>query len=146
MLFGELQGTTDSELMFYLALSYGLMDDPLPALERMAGRIETLGRERGIDEPLQMTIGLSDGERLYAVRYASGPRVNTLYVSSSVDDLKRMYPTSPEVQALSEDSTAVVSEPLESLPGTWHEVPPGTALVVHAGVDREVPFQPQVPV
>jgi hypothetical protein len=39
-----------------------------------------------------------------------------------------------------------VSEPLESLPGTWHEVPPGTALVVHAGADREVPFQPHVPV
>src|SRR6201991_3881154 len=34
MLFGELQGTTDSELMFYLALTYGLTDDPLPALER----------------------------------------------------------------------------------------------------------------
>src|SRR5919109_3582892 len=58
-LFGEIQGTTDSELMFYLALTYGLTDDPLPALERMAGRIESLGRERGIEDPVQMTIGLS---------------------------------------------------------------------------------------
>jgi predicted glutamine amidotransferase len=145
-LFGEIQGTTDSELMFYLALTYGLTDDPLPALERMAGRIETVARGHGFDTPLQMTIGLSDGERLYAIRYASGPRVNTLYVSSSVDDLKRMYPASPEVQALSEEATAVVSEPLESLPGTWHEVPPGTALVVQSSGDREVPFQPQIAV
>src|SRR5215208_2808656 len=101
-LFGEIQGTTDSEVLFYLALTYGLEEEPLPALERMAGFVETLGRRHAFEAPLQMTIGLSDGERLYAIRYSSGPKTNTLYVSSSVDDLKRRYPTSAEVQALSE--------------------------------------------
>src|SRR4051794_21783338 len=35
--FNAMIGTTDSELLFCLALSFGLMEDPLPALERMAG-------------------------------------------------------------------------------------------------------------
>ena len=51
----------------------GLDDDPLRALERMAGFVEETGRRHGIAEPLQMTVAVSDGKRLYAARYASGP-------------------------------------------------------------------------
>jgi glutamine amidotransferase len=141
-LFGSIQGTTDSELMFYLALTFGLEEEPLPALERMAGFVEDLGRRNGFEYPLQMTIGLSDGERLYAVRYASGERVNTLYVSTSVADLKRLYPHLPEIQALSDEARAIVSEPLRALPGTWHEVAPATALIVGPGADYECRFTP----
>ena len=39
-LFPLIQGTTDSELMFNLALTFGLEQDPIPALERMAGLVE----------------------------------------------------------------------------------------------------------
>jgi glutamine amidotransferase len=141
-LFGSIQGTTDSELMFHLALTFGLEQEPLPALERMAGFVEDLGRRNGFEYPLQMTIGLSDGERLYAVRYASGERVNTLYVSTSVADLKRLYPHLPEIQALSDEARAIVSEPLRALPGTWHEVAPATALIVGPGADYECRFTP----
>ena len=42
--FGSLEGSTDSELMFLLALSFGLEDDPLPALARMVGAVEETGR------------------------------------------------------------------------------------------------------
>src|SRR3954454_7151326 len=35
-----IHGTTDSELMFHLAITFGLDDDPLAALERMAGFVE----------------------------------------------------------------------------------------------------------
>jgi predicted glutamine amidotransferase len=80
-LFGGIQGTTDSELLFYLALTFGLGEDPLPALERMAGFVEACGRRRGFEYPLQMTIGVCNGERLYAIRYASR-RANSLYASS----------------------------------------------------------------
>src|SRR5919108_4896553 len=34
-LFRSVEGTTDSEVMFYLALTFGLDDDPLGGLERM---------------------------------------------------------------------------------------------------------------
>jgi predicted glutamine amidotransferase len=64
-LFENVQGTTDSELLFHLALKFGLERDVVGAFERMAAFVEELGRSRGVDEPLQMTVGVSDGERLY---------------------------------------------------------------------------------
>ena len=144
-LFGHIEGTTDSEILFHLALTFGLEDEPLPALERMAGFVEAQAYERAIESPLQMTIGLSDGERLFAVRYASAGPTNTLYVSTCADDLKRLYPHVPEIQALSDEARAVVSEPLAALPGLWHEVPPATALTIQPGADDEVPFCPRRP-
>ena len=77
-LFPNIKGTTDSELLFHLALTFGLEDDPIGGLERMAGFVESLGAAAGIAEPLQMTVGVTDGERLWAARYASGPVANTL--------------------------------------------------------------------
>ena len=91
-LFSSIMGTTDSEVMFHLALTFGLPEEPIAALERMAGFVEALGGEAGIAEPLQMTIGVTDGEHLYAARYASGPEVNTLYYSADVESLRQLYP------------------------------------------------------
>ena len=39
----------------------------------------------------------------------------------------------------------MVSEPLGDLPGLWHEVPAGTAIVVQPGDDVRVPFTPRTP-
>jgi predicted glutamine amidotransferase len=139
-LFDGIQGTTDSELLFHLALTFGLTDDPLPALERMAGFVEETGRAHGVDEPLQMTVGVSDGERLYAVRYASGPVVNSLYVSNDAHEIRLLYPENERLQKMSDEARAVVSEPLADLPGLWHEVPPSTALIVQPGADEQLPF------
>ena len=144
-LFENIDGTTDSEVMFHLALTFGLADEPLPALERMAGFIEETGRRHGIAEPLQMTLGLSDGKRLYAVRYASGPVVNTLYVSESVDAVRELYPAHERLQHLPTDARAIVSEPLSKLSGIWHEVPVSTALIVDRGKFESRPFTPRAP-
>jgi hypothetical protein len=81
-IFSGIAGTTDSEVMFYLALSFGLQEEPLAALERMAGFVEETGRRHGIEQPLQMTVAVSDGERLFAARYATGPVVNSLFVTA----------------------------------------------------------------
>jgi glutamine amidotransferase len=35
-LFTQVEGTTDSEVLLFLALTFGLADEPLPALERMS--------------------------------------------------------------------------------------------------------------
>jgi glutamine amidotransferase len=144
-LFPHIQGSTDSEVMFFLALTFGLEQDPVAALERMAGFVESLGRAAGVENPLQMTVGVADGERLYAARYASGPVVNTLFVSAEVDALRLLYPEDERWKHFSEDSRAVVSQPLTDLPGLWHEVPVSTALVLQKGPDVERPFRPRPP-
>lgn len=142
--FDRIEGTTDSELLFFLALSFGLDEDPLPALERMAGFIEAVGYRHGVSEPLQMTVGVSDGERLYGVRYASGQaEPNSLYVSNDAPDVRQLYPENERLQRLSDEARAVVSEPLADLPGLWREVPPSSAVIVQPGDGREVHFTPQ---
>jgi glutamine amidotransferase len=144
--FDRIEGTTDSELLFFLALTFGLDEDPLPALERMAGYVETIGHRHGVAEPLQMTAGVSDGERLFAVRYASGrAEANSLYVSNDARDVRQLYPENERLQHLSDEARAVVSEPLSDLPGLWREVPPSSAVIVQPGDDREVPFTPHAP-
>jgi predicted glutamine amidotransferase len=142
-LFDCIEGTTDSELLFFLALTFGLDDEPLPALERMAGFVEATGRRLGVDAPLQMTLGVSDGERLYAVRYASGDVANSLYVSNDARDVRELYPEDERLARLSDEARAVVSEPLGDLPGVWREVPPASALIVQPGADEELAFAPR---
>jgi glutamine amidotransferase len=143
-LFERIEGTTDSELLFLLALTFGLDDEPLPALERMAGLVEATGRRHGVEDPLQMTLGLTDGERLYAVRYASGQvKPNSLYVSNDARDVRLLYPEIERLQHLSDEARAVVSEPLADLPGIWRDVPPATALIVQPGADEQLPFAPR---
>ena len=143
--FAGIEGTTDSELMFHLALTFGLDEDPLGALERMAGFVEETGRAHGVAEPLQMTVGLSDGERVYAARYASGPVVNSLYVTADASAVRALYPDDERFRDLGDEARAIVSEPLGDLPGVWQEVPVGTALVVQAGEDEQVAFTPRSP-
>lgn len=142
-LFENVQGTTDSELLFHLALKFGLEHDVIGACERMAGFVEELGRSRGVDEPLQMTVGMSDGERLYAVRYASGPAVNSLYVTRDARDVRALCPQDERAQQLSDQAHAIVSEPLDDLPERWVEVPPSTAVILEPGDSTHIPFTPR---
>ena len=141
--FGGIEGTTDSELMFHLALTYGLEDDPLAGLERMAGFVEDVGRRAGIEHPLQMTVAVSDGERVWAARYASGPVVNSLFVTADASAVRELHPEDERVRAFSDEARAIVSEPLGDLPGLWREIPPGTAFVIQPGEDLQVPFAPR---
>jgi glutamine amidotransferase len=92
-----------------------------------------------------MTVAVSDGERLYAARYASGPVVNSLFVTADATAVRALYPDDERLQQFSDEARAVVSEPLGDLPGLWHEVPAGTAIVVQPGDDERVPFTPQSP-
>ena len=143
--FENVEGSTDSEVLFHLTITFGMEADPLGALERMAGFVEAVGHSHGVDEPLQMTIGLSDGERVYAVRYASGPAANSLYVSREARDVRALYPENERFQHLSDETRLVVSEPISDLPGVWDEVQPSTALIVQPGEDLQKPFKPQAP-
>jgi len=142
-LFPEIQGSTDSEILFHLALTNGLEDDPLAALERAVGFVERTAAAHGIDRAIQASIGVSDGERLWAVRYSTEGRSRTLYASADAHAVKQLYPENPRLQLLRDEDRIVVSEPLVDLPGAWHEIPESTTLTVLAGGEHEWrPFRP----
>ena len=143
-LFSAIQGSTDTETVFHLALTFGLTDDPIGALERTVGLIEQVARRRGTEIHVQGTFGVSDGESLWAVRYATEGRPRSLFASADADAVRALYPDHPRLQRLSADDRLVVSEPFSDLPGVWREIPPSTAVVVrHGGVLEERPFVPQ---
>jgi len=141
-LFPELEGSTDSELMFYLALTFGLEQEPLPALERMVGVVERIAGAAGVQDAVQMTVGLSDGQRLYAVRYSTEGKSRTLYHNESVKAVEALYPEFEGTHPFAGHARVVVSEPLSDRVGTWIEIPESTALVVDRGEIERFPFRP----
>ena len=143
--FGGIAGSTDSELLFYLALTFGLDDDPLGAVERAVGFVEATGRAHGTENPVQMTLGFSDGERLWAVRYSSERHSRTLYVSADAATVQALHPDNPRFGRLTDEDRVIVSEPLSDLPGVWLEVPESTALVIQPGADERQEFHPRAP-
>ena len=144
-LFPSIEGTTDSETMFYLALTFGLERDPIAAVERMVGHVEETGRKHGVEQPVQMTVATTDGTRIWAFRYSSEGDSRSLYFSTRMDTLKALYPELVELAALSDETRVVVSEPLGDLPGAWNEVPESHVGVVQPGADELHAFAPAVP-
>ncbi len=74
-LFNDFQGSTDSEVLFRLALTFGLEQDPIEGLEQAVGLVEETARRHGIEHCVQASIGVSDGVRLWAIRYSTGRQV-----------------------------------------------------------------------
>jgi predicted glutamine amidotransferase len=142
-LFQSIEGTTDSEAMFYLALSFGLEDDPIAAVERMVGLVEDVGHAHGVEHPVQMTIATSDGRSIWAFRYSSEGDSRSLFFSTRMDTLKALYPDAVELGGLSDETRVVVSEPLGDLPGVWNEVPESSVGIVEPGADELLPFSPR---
>jgi glutamine amidotransferase len=142
-LFDGIAGSTDSEVLFHLALTFGLEDEPLAAMERAIGFVEEKARERGVEHPVQMTVGISDGERVWAVRYSSARESRTLFLSEDVDALRRLHPDNVRLQQLAEGDRVIVSEPLGDLPGAWIEVRESTGLILGDGDYERRPFKPR---
>ena len=106
-LYQQRQGTTDSEVIFLLMLANGLQQDPAGAMARTLGFIEARMREAGETEPLRVTAAFTDGATIYAVRYASAGKPETLYTRQRRDNTGRM----------------LVSEPLDDGRDDWLAVP-----------------------
>jgi predicted glutamine amidotransferase len=141
-LYPEIEGTTDSELMFHLALTFGLEDDPPEAVARTIGLVESVGHEHGVEFPFQGTIATSDGECIWAFRYSSEGTSRSLFFSTDVRTLRALYPENELLRDLGDESRLVVSEPLGDLPGAWNEVPEASYGVIQPGQDELHPFVP----
>lgn len=144
-LFPQIEGSTDSELLFHLALTFGLRDDPPAAVARAVGLVEETARQRGVADPVQMTVATTDGETTWAFRYSSARQSRTLFHSNDVDTLRRQYPENTLLHDLAESAQLVVSEPLSDLQGAWTEVPESSCVTVRDGREDRTEFVPVQP-
>ena len=141
-LFPLIRGTTDSELMFLLALTFGMEGDVKVGIARMAGLVEHVAEKHGIRNALQMTLGISDGESLYAVRYSTAGDSRSLFHSASRDATMEI---APEAGRFSRNARAIVSEPLNDLEAEWIPVPEASFLTLTGGKVSCEPFVPIAP-
>lgn len=137
-LYPSILGNADSEVCFYLALTYGLSEDPVNGMRRMIERVERARRERGIGDPFRATMCASDGEQLVVLRWVSpdadGALAPSLYHSSGPTMLHTKVGGE---EVLPADAQLVVSEPLELhwSSNTWAEMPVGKIGVFRRGED-----------
>ena len=144
-LFPDLEGSTDSETLFFLALTFGLTDDPFEGVARAVGFVEHTARSQGIDNPVQMTVATSDGISTWIFRYSSEHQSRSLFFSTEISMLRKLHPEVDALHHLSEETRIVVSEPLRDLPGAWNEVPESAAGVIRPGRDEMRSFVPIPP-
>lgn len=126
VLYRQRKGATDSEALFLIAVAEGLDDDPQGAVERAAARLISLARAKGASPHLRLTAAMSDGKRLFAMRYSTDDKAPTLYHRWS------------EVR----QGRAVVSEPLEVDEGGWIAVPAQSFCIFNGRSVDIRPFHP----
>ena len=129
-LFPEIRGSTDSELFFYLLLSNGGLEDPLAAFAQTVKQVMQVMAEDSVDAPFRMSAALTDGDHIYAIRYASDAQAPSLFYASA-DSL---------VHA---DGVLIASEPLGTDAGPWQTIPQSHWLHVSPSGFRSGHFTPQ---
>ena len=141
VLYPEIEGTTDSEIFFHLALTLGLEDDPPGAVARAVGLIEETGRAHGVEHPIQMTVATTDGDRVWAFRYssrASRDRCSTAPPST------RFVPSTRTIRCSMGSRTRrdCGLRAARRSRGSLEEVPEASYGVIHEGQDELRPFTP----
>jgi glutamine amidotransferase len=144
-LYPRIKGQADSEVLFYLALTFGLEADPPSAIEHAVGLVEAVASRLGVPHPFQGTIATTDGEGMWAFRYSSAGQARSLYYTTDVPTLRELYPERQLFKEASERARLIVSEPLGDVAGVWNEVPEATCAVVAPDHDALLPFRPQAP-
>ena len=125
--YDQRHGTTNSELFFLLMLDEGLARDPQGAVARATARVIEASRRAGIEPSFKLTAAFSNGETLYAVRFATDANAPTLYTSAVREGRGR----------------CLVSEPLDREGSDWHAIPPSSFVMMSkAGMTYSRRFVP----
>lgn len=141
-LYPHIKGNGDTEVCFFLALTYGLDEDPVRALTRMVSRVERARRDSGQTEPFRATIAASDGDRLVVLRWVSpdaplavAPSLFHSFGQVTLHVGEGFGPGTGISEELPADTQLVASEPLELhwSKRHWREIPPGTVGVFTRG-------------
>jgi glutamine amidotransferase len=121
-LYPHRRGATDSEALFLMMVANGLAEQPEKAIRATLRSVHNEMQARGIDEPLRFTSVLSDGQRLWAIRYASDHHAPSLYIKTFADYL------------------VVGSEPLELSGEGWDLIEQDTITCIEAMNYQVVPL------
>lgn len=106
-------GQTDSELLFLLLLSNGLAEYCVEsAVKTTIQQIEHIAHRNTVSEPLRISACWSDGDKVWALRYASDQHAPTLFYKTTNNRL------------------IIASEPLDSEKEFWTSVPQSHLLCV----------------
>jgi glutamine amidotransferase len=122
-LYPYLRGTTDSETFFMLALTYGLRNDPKSALQKMVRRVLVALDKIDVEGVLNLSCALSDGHKLYTLRFAHNEVAMTQFYSLDTDCFQDFDCKSDRMP---NDSVVVVSEPLDKASDKWKPIPSNT--------------------
>jgi glutamine amidotransferase len=139
-LFPLVRGTTDSEVLFHLAITHGLEENPIVGLGRAIRRVEEVATGHGIANAVQGTFAVTDGRTLWVFRYSTARRSRTLFHSIDMTSLQEMHPDFERLRRFGARARVVVSEPLTDLPGAFVEVPESTVVVLDPDESRTEPF------
>ena len=136
-LFLDIEGSTDSEALFFLALTFGLTEDPFGAVARAVGFVEKVGREHGVEYPDPDDRGHHRRRvRLGLPLLQRREEPVTVLLHRCRDAASTASRGGDAARASGEETRLVVSEPLGDLPGAWNEVPESAAGVVRPGTDE----------
>lgn len=142
-LYPMIRGNTDSETSFYLALTYGLQENPKSALEKMIGRLIRAQEESGIKKDLSFSASVTDGSSLYTMRYFTpGATVRTQFYTKDMARVVDVGGTAKESEWPSK-GVVVVSEPLDRLSDYWTPVPESSFMTIRDGEIKIEDFFPQ---
>jgi predicted glutamine amidotransferase len=144
-LYPEIKGQADTEVLFYLALTLGLEDDPPAAVAQAIGLVEAVASRHKVPHPFQGTIATTDGESIWAFRYSSERNSRSLFYTTDVPKLRELYPERRLFQEVSDNARLIVSEPLGEVAGVWNEVPESTYGTVGPDHAEMRPFEPKAP-
>jgi glutamine amidotransferase len=123
-LYNAQRGSTDSELLFLLALQNGLDKAPQGALAKTVEIIEDTARELDLQPLVRLTAAFSDGKRLFAVRYSSDEIAPTLYVSDNTVS----------------HGICLVSEPLDEHGPNWRSIDANQFVTIEANTIKSSGF------
>ena len=96
-------------------MAHGLESDPVAAIRVTLRKVRAIMQAAQVAEPLRFTAAITNGDTLWAFRWACDARPATLYYKQDATGLR------------------LVSEPIDGQKAGWTEVPRGVTLVSRRG-------------
>jgi glutamine amidotransferase len=99
--------------LFLVALSKGLIHDPIKALQDTLRDVSKIMEKHHSDEPMRISCALTNGKEIWAFRYSSDDQSPSMYFGS---------PHTRASEVSSHTITTIASEPSDSEAAHWFKV------------------------